>query len=740
MLRIALNVLLLLVFTKSVGQDTIDKRFLPKNDHLEDIQVYLDSTLLQIQKLYYEGDYAKAVTLGNTALNTSSKIDVFPQQFAIRSFIGNTYLRMDDLVAARNTFEDNLKKSQISKNEEYIMGSIIDQGNLYRLENSVDKAIESFLKAGEIAEKRQDTRRIFIYNFNIAEIYVEDDVRYQQAAPYIKKADVASQALDIVFFDANIQSLYGFYYLKLNRPYKAIESFENSILNSEKINNIDGLTSAYQGLIEAYETAGKPQQALETFRSLDSIKQSQFILDKEEYKASVEAKVENLAIQQALSNKELEYELIREKAYVGKVILIFITLLVVVLSSLLLLLRRSSKKRKVLIQDLKCKNGEYLKEKKLSEKLALAKNKFFSTVTHDLRTPLYGIIGLANTLIDEPGLKNYKADIKSLKFSADYLLALINDVLQINKLESNNASILDQQEFSIWELMEDIVESLQYIKRQNGNTLEVSIDSNVPELVLGDRLKFSQILMNLISNALKFTKNGCVNINISQESRTDDFSTLSFEVKDNGKGIPVEKQKIIFEEFGQLDKANVFEGTGLGLAIVTKLLRLMNSMIHLESRIGKGSKFYFSITFKKGRVGGKSGYVGRAKEEVIGLRGKKILIVDDNKINRLVTGKILSKYEMIFDVAENGAEAVNMAGEKKYDLILMDINMPGMDGIEATRRIRSFDEHAIIIGLTAVELVELDDRLQNVYLNDVIIKPFAIHSFLNKLNKHIGYN
>jgi len=438
--KLSIFVLILLYSYIGTAQKHRPDISISQDSNREEVSIFLDSTVKKIQTLYYEGDYASAITLGNETINKSSKKGVFPQHFAIRSFLGNTYLRMDDLVAARNVFEDNLEKANGSGNEEYIMGATIDLGNIYRLENEDQKAIASFLKAGKIAEKRNDTRRIFIFNFNIAEIYVEDSIEFNRAETYINNANAAAKKLEITFFDANIQSLYGLYLLKLEQPNKAITSFQNSITNSKEINNVDGLSSTYEGLVEAYEMAGNPTKALQTFRTLDSLKQSQFILDKEEYRASVEAKQENVAIQQALSSKELEYELIREKAYVNKIILYFIIILALVLASLLLLLRRSSKKRKNLIQDLKCKNSEYVKEKKRSEKLAQAKNKFFSTVTHDLRTPLYGIIGLTNTLIDEPGLKSYKSDIKSLKFSADYLLALINDVLQINKLESKKSS------------------------------------------------------------------------------------------------------------------------------------------------------------------------------------------------------------------------------------------------------------------------------------------------------------
>jgi len=706
--------------------------------NISEMETFLDSTLVKVKRLYYDGDYAKVIALGTESVAKSRKEGVFPQQFAIRSFLGNTYLRMDDTVAARNMFEENLKKAKASENDEYIMGATIDLGNVYRLEDNNEKAIQSFLDAGKIAENNKDARRIFIVNYNIAEIYVEDNIKPKEATTHLNKAEVALKELDRYFFHAALEALWGFYYLKLKVPDKAISNFEESIAHAKQANHVDGLSSAYQGLVEAQELAGNYQEALQTYKTLDSLKQKQFVLDKKEYRESVEAKQENTKIQQALASKELENELIKEKALTNKVILYFTICLALVLGTLLLLLGRSTKKRKKLIFDLKTKNRKYIKEKKRSEKLAQAKNKFFSTVTHDLRTPLYGIIGLTNTLMDEPDLKGHRHDIKSLKFSADYLLALINDVLQINKLETKKTAKLDKQQFSVRELVADLVESLQYMKKQNNNTVQISIDEQIPNYIIGDRLKLSQILMNLVANALKFTHNGRVEICVSEEKSTKKNLLLCFEVRDNGKGIPLEKQKLIFEEFGQLERERSFEGTGLGLTIVSKLLRVMDSNIHLESDGVNGSRFYFTVQFKKSEQIKSTELDLLISEKTARLIGKKVLIVDDNKVNQLVTKKIVAKYDMDFDVAENGSEAVAMAKKGEYHLVLMDINMPVMDGVEATRQIRSFNKEVKIIGLTAVELVELGDRLKEVRFEDIIIKPYALNTFLSTLIKNIS--
>ncbi len=736
-MKIKLLVLLFLsAFTfTAFGQRVGNDGFEELDETERNLALVLQEFATNIKEHYYAGNYAETISLSKKALQISKNTNPLPHQFEIRSFLGNTYLRLDDLTKAESEFKENLSEAKMSDNEEAIMGATIDLGNLYRLQKKPEKAISTFLEAGIIAEKRNDSKRIFIINYNIAEIYIIDEKNYSLATNYINKAEEHVGKLDI-FFEEAFGIIKGYYYLNSENVEKSIFHFEKSISSAKKFNHIDELTNAYAGLVDAYELAGNDKASLRTYKLLDSLKRKQFSIDKEEYKQNIDIKQQNEQIKQKLKSSQLENALIKERIFRNNIVFYGVLLVIIVLSILLFSLWKASKKRRKLILDLKHKNEKYLEAKEQSEKLAKAKSKFFSTITHDLRTPLYGIIGLTNTLVDEPELKCYQHEIKTLKFSADYLLALINDLLHVNKIDSKKGAILDYQQFSIRQLMADLVESLQYMKTQNNNTLEVVFDEKIPNYVVGDRLRLSQILMNLMANALKFTHSGNIKTYIKTQKIVEDKISIKFEIEDDGIGIPKGKQELIFEEFHQIENTGTFHGTGLGLNIVSKLLNQMESKIYLESDGLKGSMFYFTIEFSLLNSPKESKTDNLLAENIKVLDGKKVLIVEDNIINQLVTKKILSKYKMDFDVANNGLEAVEFAHKIEYDLILMDINMPVMDGIIATEKIRVFNEMVPIILLTAVDLQDFDERFQNLKYDDVIIKPYAMNSFLGTLIKH----
>ena len=361
------------------------------------------------------------------------------------------------------------------------------------------------------------------------------------------------------------------------------------------------------------------------------------------------------------------------------------------------------------------------------------KNEFIASVSHELRTPLYGVIGLSSVLLEDESLKNHRADLKNLKFSADYLLALINDVLQISKLESNTLEEV-RVPFDLRELAQSIVSSFQYALVQNKNKLHVEISENIPNTIIGDRVRLSQILMNLVGNAIKFTTNGNIYISAKEEAISENEVTIHFSIQDNGIGIPKEKQKAIFEEFQQVDSEDFkIQGTGLGLTIVKKLLEASNSSINLQSEPGKGSTFSFTLKFEILKH--------LLQDKVLGdnnvLNEKRVLVVDDNRINQIVTKKILENHGMVCGIAENGNIAIEKLQKEIFDLVLMDINMPGKDGIETTKEIRKFDKSTPIVALTAIEVEEMRNKIEASGMNDIIVKPYDTDKFLKIILKNL---
>ena len=402
----------------------------------------------------------------------------------------------------------------------------------------------------------------------------------------------------------------------------------------------------------------------------------------------------------------------------------------------MILLFLVSRNRKKLVQELKIKNREFKKAKEESERMSKAKTKFFSTVSHELRTPLYGVIGLSTLLMEDKSLSKHKKDLSLLKFSADYLLALINDVLQINKLDSNS----QQDEYTVFNLRDligTLSGSFEYLLIQNKNKFRLEIDHELPTTVRGNAMQLAQILMNLISNACKFTENGTITVKVVKESVAGEAVKANFSVIDTGIGIPAEKQNDIFDEFSQIGQEENYnyQGTGLGLPIVKKLLNKSGANIHLKSELGKGSEFSFSLSFEVVQETPEKDSTSMIDPK--NLEGKTILVVEDNRINQKVTQKILEKHKVNCFIAENGQQAVDMTKVQDFDLILMDINMPIKDGIQATKEIRMFNKRIPILALTAVEIEEVRFSIFEAGMNDIIVKPYDITKFKQTILKNI---
>ncbi|MCB0465933.1 MAG: response regulator [Aequorivita sp.] len=422
-----------------------------------------------------------------------------------------------------------------------------------------------------------------------------------------------------------------------------------------------------------------------------------------------------------------------KNSYLITLFLIASSLLLVIVLVLFYLFYKSKKKY---IQSLTEKNAALLKANEEAEQLSKHKTQFFSTISHELRTPLYGVIGLSSILLEDEKLKSHQEDLKCLKFSADYLLTLINDVLTLNKSETSNMT-LENVSFNLRKLLENIQKTFALNLEQKNNKLILEIDEAIPLKMYGDSVKISQIMMNLIGNAIKFNQNGTIRIKIELlEKLKNDYLRIKFSIIDNGIGIPKEKQESIFEEFSKVENRNHnYQGTGLGLTIVKKLLALFNSEIKLLSDTGQGSLFYFELDLQKDSDASKT--LPESDYSNISLNNKHILIVDDNKINQKVTQKILEKRNFKCSFADDGAEAIAQTQKYKYDLILMDVHMPNIDGIEATKSIRTFNTTTPIVAFTAVEVDEIRNSIFDSGMNDIIVKPYVVSQFLNTILKNI---
>ncbi|MBU2919745.1 response regulator [Winogradskyella psychrotolerans] len=725
------SLLLLLLICNVHAQHTNDTNDSILDASDSEITSHIDSIKNVMIADYYEENYSSVILNASEILKIVDQNELPLEVFNIRSYLANSYLHLNDSVKAIEYAQKNNKLSERLKDTTAIIGAKIDLGNIYLAFGSSIESIHSFEQALPLAKNQNNKMALFILNYNIADIHFNQLNDPTGAMPYIDAAE-ENVGKDFKLGQTGI-SLLKSHYAFYNKDYDvAADLYQQTIRMAKETNYIDVLKQGYEGYInclvkkedykKAYEI-GKIQDSLSLARREEEIEKSAKILT---------AGLKSAQIQEELENEELRSKLAIEKSEAQKNLLIGSVLVSLLLLGLLLYLLKVIKNRRRLNNELKIKNQEYLEAKLESEKLAEVKTRFLSTMSHELRTPLYGIIGLSTVLNNDKNLKSHKTELQSLKFSADYLLNLVNDVLTLNKMDSNEKNELEAKAFLLKDLLNNIKESLEYITGQTNNNLTIALDSKIPKWIKGDQTKMSQILINLLGNALKFTNNGEVQLVVTLIEKVENNLKLKFEVIDNGQGISEADQKKIFEEFGQLKHQGYFQGSGLGLTIVRKLLFDMGSKIELKSVVGEGSNFYFEIT------------VGQAQKEhaneniedkisIDRLKNKRVLVVDDNTINLLVTKKTLESHNILVDVATNGQEGLDKIMIMDYDIVLMDVNMPIMDGIEATKKIRELQKPVIVIALTAVTQDEQDDRFKSAQFNDSIVKPYKVNEFLKTL-------
>jgi CheY-like chemotaxis protein/two-component sensor histidine kinase len=331
--------------------------------------------------------------------------------------------------------------------------------------------------------------------------------------------------------------------------------------------------------------------------------------------------------------------------------------------------------------------------------------------------------------------------IKTLRFSGNHLLTLVNDVLDYNKMESGKI-IFEQIQFNLNDFLDEIVRSYSFRSKAKHLSFEIKKEGAIPVEVIGDQIRLNQILSNLLSNALKFTNQGGITATVRELERNGNQSKLEFLIKDTGIGIPKDKHEDIFESFTQAssDTTRHYGGSGLGLAICKKLIELQGGKISLESEPGKGSTFRFTLNFIISEKTSRD-QNGELIETYTGLEGKRILVAEDNKINFFVANKFLSGWGVIVSHAENGQAVLKKLEKDDFDLILMDLQMPVMDGIEASKIIRKSDNPRIntipIVALTAAIMSESHDKIDELNINDYVLKPFKPHDLFERILKHV---
>jgi PAS domain S-box-containing protein len=368
---------------------------------------------------------------------------------------------------------------------------------------------------------------------------------------------------------------------------------------------------------------------------------------------------------------------------------------------------------------------------------ANTKSIFLSTMSHEIRTPMNAVIGMTQLLLEEKPREDQLENLEILNFSANNLLALINDILDFNKIESGQITF-ENIPFQIERLISNIHSTFKKRSSDQNTIFSAQLDNQLPHSVVGDITRVTQILNNIIGNAIKFTENGLVTLEISQLSNNDGELMVQFLIRDTGIGIASENLDKIFDNFSQADATitRKFGGTGLGLSICKKLSELQGGKIWVESEVGVGSQFYIQLPFQSSQEAIESAKPVEVQIDYSILEGKKILVAEDNKINFTLVKKILGKKGIVPDHAVNGKEALISVQKDVYDFVLMDVQMPVMDGYEATKAIRKLGgryENLPIIALTADVLEDVKLKVDGSGMNGYVPKPLNPQLLFSKM-------
>lgn len=729
--------------------------------------------------------FLKSLALAQEA-KIAEKIGVFYNDIGISYHYQKNY---------EQAIDNYLKAIDIRESIQHQKGLITSYNNLgvlYKLNQDTINALKYYTKGKLLAESIPDSARIVSFNINIGRIYLSPN-KVALSIPYFRKAQQIATAIDHSSRLALSQYNLAEAYLIQKRYKEAIDLFETCVQQFEQLKNEKYKIGAIYALGKAYHLYGQHQKGLKYMLEAESLTQSTDIFFVDELKhissafaatqqsdlayayllqysarndsiASIDIRDRISVLQThyeaAFQAKEKQQEIVllgQEKKYFQKILFFVIgfSILILGLSFFLAILYRNTKRLSQILTKrnqtingqngkLKKLNQELIIAKEVSEKAAKIKEEFLASMSHEIRTPMNAVIGMTDILIDEEPRDDQIENLKTLKFSAKNLLTLINDVLDFSKIEAGKIT-LEQIDFAIEDLLMNVLETFKLSKSKKNVAVVLEKDlASLKYQVKGDPTRLTQIFTNLLGNALKFTEEGHVKLIAKTTKITDQQVHVYFAVEDTGIGIPKEKFDHIFKSFTQAadNTTRLYGGTGLGLSITKNLVELHHSKIQLSSEVGVGSTFAFEIVFNLGQV-----IRPKTKAKIEnnlsikeGLENRSILLAEDNKINQLVAKKILSKWKVKLDIANDGEEVLEYLEKQAYDVILMDIHMPRMDGYQATKAIRALDNEKAktpIIALTASDY-SISENIRKSGMDDFLAKPFNPNELHNRICKAIA--
>lgn len=653
--------------------------------------------------------------------------------------IGRLYLRMKKYDQAL----EYLQKAIVSfERSQYDLGLSSVAGGLGRLFWELgmkDSSVHYYQKSLRISSALNDPGTLAYAKVGLGKNYLKGTP--DEARSLIEEAIILHESLQ----DKNGLAKA---YLQLGKTYDLIDLSKNLVLinyskslsYAKELGSLVDIAAAHESLSEWYEANGDKGRALESFKLFkqteDSISANQLV---------TELSLVEQDFQSYQQDKNRELELAEQEKEVLTKNLLYLIIGAFLFFGLLLSLAYIQKGRvnsELSRQNLLIANqkDEVERERNHAIKASQVKAEFLASMSHEIRTPLNAIVGFSNLLLTDTEHK--PEDLNALKYSAQSLLALTDNLLDFSRLENSEIQ-LERIEFSIRNLVGSVCNQFKAGAVAKGLECFVEFDECIPASVYGDPTRIGQILSNLVSNAIKFTDSGQVGLSAKLLDTQEDSVRLQFEVSDTGVGISEAKTPVIFESFRQV-QAGIFRqysGSGLGLSIVKKLTETMDGEILMQSEVGRGSTFTLTIDLEANlSIGQPEPIVDTIEKEENHFKGLRVLMVEDNEINRLVGERFLSKWKATIEHAENGQVGLQKLEENCYDIVLMDLEMPVMNGYEAIRLIKGHENPSVrnlpVIALTATVTSEVRADVIRLGVTDLICKPFDPDHLYNTILEH----
>ena len=713
--------------------------------------------ILALAEVYVRlSDYDLAYSLLTNASSMSLEHDLPDQHLMSLGSLGRLSAYLGDYQRATSFFTDSYKLSEETHKypQQLLSKAHISYINFYYLKDYSDS---NFVRIKElynlVSSPPVDTLMMLSATNLMAGAYNYIKKNPERAAFYYNQSIQLAMLANDKYRVSLVSSNLGEMWINAGNTNEAERTLLHSLQIAREVNSKLLIYNCFRLLSKCAENRSDFEKALALFKSYGEIKEevlNESLIRKTQQNHSLDELERKAREAERISNEKMLAEIKSEKIIRNyQVLSIIVSLFFISLVIFAFLNRRQLQKfrrQNLIIEDqnftLQNLNKDLIEQRMFAQKANLeaelaiqSKIDFLSIMTHEIRTPINAVIGTVQLLQEEnPPVHQHKS-LDILRFSADNLLNLVNDILDFNKIEAGKIE-LDNQPFSLRNLLQNIKNSLQLKADEKGLELKLRIDKNLSEAFLGDKLRLGQVFYNLISNAVKFTEKGKVEIEVRYYPK-EIGNNIFASIKDTGIGIEPEKQDKIFDFFSQADPgiSRKFGGSGLGLTITKNLLNLMNSHIQLESKPGVGSRFSFNLFLMETNASFLDEVETDKQTNDIDLSAVSILFVDDLDYNKVIAERFFRKWNLSFDSASNSAKAISLASSKEYDLILMDLQLPDLDGYETVRIIREStrNKQTPVLATTAYGFYEIKDKLTLYNIEGFISKPFVAQDLLKSI-------